>query len=211
MPISRALRHPLAVGLLAGSLLLAFAPLLGASWHDRTVWFVVWGAIAYVAVVAVLAGQRPAVRKVRTPGPNDSGSDAQSDLTHLTEEALRYLRTPATLATCGLVQQLPLSLTRAHVSSGSASSQPTPLETARLLRGLIEESMDGLKLTAGKEPAVLQYSILHAEYIQGIPNSLIMSRHNVSESTFHRSRRAGVRAIANDLAAREARLAADSA
>ena len=50
---------------------------------------------------------------------------------------------------------------------------------------------------------MLRYAVLHEEYVLGRPNHQIMTRHNVSESTFHRYRRVGARALAAELAHRE--------
>ena len=71
----------------------------------------------------------------------------------------------------------------------------------------IEASLEKMKLAAVGEPEALQYAILHGEYVLGLPNTAIMARHNVSESSFHRTRRAGVRALAAELQARESLLA----
>ena len=187
--------------------MLAVAPLLGAPWTDRTVLLLAWGAMAYLVVAAVVVlrsrNAKPVARLAGAPEGTNDGSD---ELARFTEEALRHLRTPADLARCALADRLPNVLAQAHAASSSPGNVPTPLEKARLLRGVIEESMETLRLASGDEPGALQYAILHSEYVLGLPNGAIMSRHSVSESTFHRSRRAGVRALASELYARESRL-----
>jgi hypothetical protein len=182
-------------------------PLAGAPWADRTVFLLAWGTLTYLVVAAmVVLRSREARPSAQPSGTPETTNDGPEDLARMTEEALRHLRTPADLARCALADCLPSILAQAHAASNSPESVPTPLEKARLLRGVIEESMETLRLASGDEPGALQYAILHSEYVLGLPNGAIMSRHSVSESTFHRSRRAGVRALANELYARELRL-----
>jgi hypothetical protein len=187
--------------------MLAGAPLIGAPWADRSVPLLAWGISTYLVVTAVVVLRNRNAKPVTTPASAPEAiNDGPEDLARLTEEALKYLRAPAQLARCALANRIPNVLAQAHAASVSPGSMPTPLEKARLLRSVIEESMETLRLASGDEPGALQYAILHSEYVLGLPNGAIMSRHSVSESTFHRSRRAGVRALASELQARESRL-----
>jgi hypothetical protein len=54
-----------------------------------------------------------------------------------------------------------------------------------------------------RPPELLQYAILHEEYVRGRPNNQIMVRHNIAERTLYRYRRQGIQALAADLATRE--------
>lgn len=202
--------HPLGLLLLAASLVLVVASPLGVA-SDRRPWLALWGILAYVGVATTVA-LRPLVALVTETSLNLRArleSDT-SDLTRLVEEALRHLRDPAALARCELGHRLPRSMLQARGLSRARSTAATPLEAARALRSVIESSLEELRLTPGDEPAALQYAILHAEYLLGLPNTAIMSRNSVSESTFHRIRRAGVQALTIELQAREASLASNS-
>src|SRR5262249_15999726 len=86
----------------------------------------------------------------------------------------------------------------------------TPLEQARALREILTSAIDRLKpngLGNDRVASALQFNILYEEYFKGTPNKQIMRRLDLSEGTFHRQRRAGIRILAEDLAIREARLA----
>jgi hypothetical protein len=202
--LDKGLRHPLGLVILGSSLVLAFVALLGGPGADRAFWLALWGVWAYAAVTGASTmliwrgGAQPAYPPTLSPQPLTT---AEPDLARLTEEALRHLRDPAALAGCELASHLPRSL--AHMRSEGEAAPMTPLELAQLLRKHIETSMEKLRLSAAGEPEALQYAILHGEYILGLPNTGIMTRHSVSESTFHRARRAGVRALAAELQARE--------
>jgi len=213
------LRHPLGLGLLGASLALALLSMLGGPWRDRELWLALTGVLAYTAVTATVALRRPS--GLRTPqsalwmaqssvasntAPAQS-SDVASDWVHSTEEALRHLREPSALAKCGLILLLPRSLVLAHSTTESSPSALTPMEKAKLLRLVVEASLEKLRLAAGGERAALEYQILHAEYVVGLPNTAIMTRYSIGEGTFHRSRRAGVQALAAELQARESLLA----
>ena len=211
---AKGLTHPLALGVLAASLMLAAASTLGGPWRDRELWLTLWGVLTSLAVASIVAFQRPAAPSevVETPAvPVAPSSLPTHDLSHLTEEALRHLRAPASLAKCELARRLPASLAMTRAASPSSSASATPLETAQHLRKLIEAAMEKLRLSAEDEPAALQYAVLHSEYVLGLPNVAIMSRHSISESTFHRTRRAGIRALAGELEAMESILTSSAA
>ena len=208
----RGLTHPLGLGLLGASLALAFVSTLGGPWRDHELWLALVGVVAYSAIAGVVTlrrGQRRSAAKTdRVPKMAASQTgDGAPDWVQYTEEALRHLREPAALAKCQLTMLLPGSLALAYCPSESPPSPMTPLERAKLLRIVVEASMEKLRLAAGSEPAALEYEILHSEYVLGLPNTAIMTRYSVSESTFHRSRRAGVRALAAELQARESLIA----
>ena len=52
-------------------------------------------------------------------------------------------------------------------------------------------------------PETLQHYILHEEYVLDESTRYIMIRHSISESTFHRNRRAAISAVARQLETRE--------
>ena len=128
-------------------------------------------------------------------------------LTRLTEDALRRLNNPAALAQCELVSRLPRTLTgNAHGTSAGAAGR-TPLEQARVLREALTAAIERLKPADGDAgaltPGALQYSILREEYLQGMPNKQIMTRHSISESTFHRNRREAIGILAREFSRQE--------
>ncbi len=49
----------------------------------------------------------------------------------------------------------------------------------------------------------MQYHILREEYVQGLPNKHIMTRHSISEGTFHRNRREAITILARELEEQE--------
>jgi len=146
-------------------------------------------------------------------------TQAQSDLAdisdehffHLVEEALRRLNNPAALARCKLITQIPRSLAGANVHPGaSGETLATPLELARRLRDVliagIEQLKPGDRDVRRGDPGALQYTILHDEYVLGMPNKQIMTRHGVGEGTFHRHRREAIAILSRELRTREERL-----
>jgi hypothetical protein len=132
----------------------------------------------------------------------------------LVEEALRRMNDVDALARCRLIARLPHTLIDGASSSGGMRSAVSPLERARALREILASAVERLKpdgLVSQREAPGLQYQILHEEYVKGIPNKQIMRRLDLSEGTFHRQRRAGIRILTEDLAIREARLAENAA
>ena len=66
------------------------------------------------------------------------------------------------------------------------------------------ERMKPIEDGVGPEsPAALQYRILQEEYLQGLLNKQIMTRHSISEGTFNRNRRQAIRMLAEELAKQE--------
>jgi hypothetical protein len=131
------------------------------------------------------------------------------------EEALRKLNSPAVLASCRLMSVLPHTLALAWEMEGKMPiAQPTPLEQAHALRGVLDEAIERLNAGTGTEPDrghvrsnALHYKILREEYVQGLTTKAIMLRHSISESTFHRHRREAILILARELQGKEARLA----
>lgn len=146
-------------------------------------------------------------------------SHAQSDLSdisdehfvHLVEAALRRLNNPAALARCALISRIPRLLASADAHSGASGvAATTPLEQARRLRDVLTAGVEQLKPDGHKvrrgDPGALQYTILHDEYILGMPNKQIMARHAIGEGTFHRHRREAIAVLSRELRAQEERL-----
>jgi hypothetical protein len=130
----------------------------------------------------------------------------------LTELALRRLNSPAALAACGLAAPLSYTLTTRRERQGlDPTSTPTPLEQARATREVLLDAIERLKPSDGEtgpeSPAALQYHILREEYLLGHLNKQIMTRHALSEGTFHRNRRQAIRTLAQELMSQEERLA----
>jgi hypothetical protein len=128
----------------------------------------------------------------------------------LTEEALRRLNNPAALAECGLIDRLPRTLAAAAALGRDGelpgqAREATPLEQARAVREVLAEAIERLKPPDGV-PEALQFHILREEYLLGRPNKQIMTRHSISEGTFHRNRRRAIAVLAVELARQEEQL-----
>lgn len=214
----KALAHPLGLALFLISATLAIVVASIAPWSGRAVWLLVWGLIAYFAVVLAAAVQRrsfpspvavPFVARdlVEPPAPLP-----REDLVRMTEEALRRLNNPATLATCALGPRIPRTLAAFSGSQRGPTSESTPLEQARALRAVLVSCIERMKTEGplhSMEAENLPYIILHDEYVLGRPNNQIMTRHSMSESTFHRYRRGAMWALAAELERQEDLLARD--
>ena len=134
-------------------------------------------------------------------------------LIRLTGEALRRLNNPAALARWGLIHRLPNTLAAVRAARGDAkpeikSVEATPLEQAQALRETLTAAIERLKPPDSAPsrrgaPAALQYNILREEYLLGVPNRQIMTRHSISESTFHRNRREASAILARELSKQE--------
>jgi hypothetical protein len=130
----------------------------------------------------------------------------------LCERALRRLNNPASLAESGLAPELPRTFTARRAQEGADPASPaTPLELSRATREILMEAIERLKPPDGdvgpESPAALQYHILREEYLLGHLNKQIMTRHALSEGTFHRNRRQAIRTLAQELLSQEGRLA----
>lgn len=124
----------------------------------------------------------------------------------LTEEALRRINNPAALAQCALVARIPRSLRLAGESSGDTGrADATTLQRAQSLRSVLCGAIERLKPAdmTMNSPGALQYTILHEEYLLGLPNKEIIHRHSVSESTFHRHRREAIAILTRELLEQE--------
>ena len=206
MSLRQGLTHNLGLAIFGATLVLASAPLLGAPWERRTVLLLVWGAIGYLSIAAVEVLRTRDVKPIAARASSPAATPVETDdFARLTEEALKYLRTPAELARCALSNRLPHVLAQANMASATPHTVPTPLEKARLLRGIIEESLETLRQASGDEPGALQYAILYAEYAIGLPNRAIMTRLSIGEGTLYRKRKDGISALASELYARESR------
>ncbi len=69
------------------------------------------------------------------------------------------------------------------------------------------QAIDRLAPEQGTGEQNLYRAILVDEYVLGHSTARIMTRYAISESTFHRYRRGAIRAVAQDLMAREHSLA----
>jgi hypothetical protein len=176
------------------------------------------------ALTEVLAGGDEAVQSTELPPnvlvithpPPQPSADlvrpvplvAESALVGPVEEALRRLNNPAALSTCELVQLLPNTIQRAQADGGmSGLTVATPLERAQVLREVLVLAIDRLRpvgVTSSGTTETIQYHILRDEYVLSRPTSYIMTNLSISESTFHRSRRSAILAIARDLGHQEA-------
>ena len=136
---------------------------------------------------------------------------SESRFIRLVEAALRHLNSPATLSTSPLIDRIPFALRDMALDPFAPAGLP-PLERAQLLRAFLIASAERLRPSQPGESytAALQYQILREEYLEGRPNREIMTRHNVSESTFHRNRREAIAVLARDLLERERLLAGRS-
>lgn len=207
-----ALVHPIALLVLIVSLALATAVQIWAPWSGRALWLAGWGVLGY-AVAALAAGIAQSGAMLAPTSEEDEqqaepNGSIPGDLLPHVEEALRRLNNLSALGTCALVSWLPLTVSRGHLEAGGHPA--TRLEIAQVLRVIMVEGIERLRPAAGEhsgEAEALQYAILHEEYVLGRPNHQIMTRHNVSESTFHRYRRSGARALAAELGHREELLA----
>jgi hypothetical protein len=221
-----ALRHPFGLALLIPSLLLSglmrFLPGL-ERWSAEALWVLLLGLLAYAASVASLWRWRPGPPD--SPGPlvisstglpaADVGAEQQSpqDFALLVQEALRCLNNPAALSRCELLRRLPgtLSANRSQLSEYGPAGEPTPLEKAQALRDVLTGAIERLNPSGesigASSPQALQYHIIHEAYVQRRPTSYVITRHSISESTFHRNRREAISALARDLAAQEDHMA----
>jgi hypothetical protein len=134
-------------------------------------------------------------------------------MVRLTEHALRRLNNPSALAMCELMGRLPCTVAEAWARADGASGAPaTDLDRARALREVLLGAIEKLKPPESDSrrdsPAALQHVILHEEYREGLLNKQIMTRHAISEGTFHRNRRQAIASVARELQAREDHLAA---
>jgi hypothetical protein len=167
-----------------------------------------------LAAVAQDAALTPNLDVVLTQAQAEIAGVSADLLVRLTEQALRRLNNPAALARCDLLGRLPHTLRDARSTSGIHSGEPTALEQAQALREVLVAAIERLKPLDGDHgigsPAALQYNILREEYLQGLLNKQIMTRHSISEGTFNRNRRQAIWTLAQELQSREERLARET-
>jgi hypothetical protein len=160
-----------------------------------------------LATVAQDAALTPDLDALLTRAQSEIAEVSAEHLVRLTEEALRRLNRPAALAQCGLAARIPRTVAAARGREGeSRPAEATPLEQARALREVLVLAIERLKPADASTPAApgaLQYEILREEYVQGLPNKQIMTRHSISEGTFHRNRREAIAILARELEKQE--------
>jgi hypothetical protein len=156
-----------------------------------------------------LSGDDPPLAEYRVTRRHTSTSTAE--LACHVEEGLRALNNLGALACCDLINDLPYTLAVAREGGGRRLDEPTPLEEAQTLHGLLRAAIDRLKPAAGPNSTdgarSLGHEILVEEYVLRRSTRSIMARHFISESTLHRHRNAAIRALANDLLSHERHLA----
>ena len=163
------------------------------------------------------AALTPDIETVLNQAQSEIEEVSAEHLIRLTGEALRRLNNPAALARCGLINRLPNTLAAIRAGHGqpqpeARSGEATPLEQAQALREALAAAIERLKPpdtlpTRRGAPVALQYNILREEYLLGVPNRQIMTRHSISESTFHRNRREAITILAGELSKQEDLLA----
>jgi hypothetical protein len=129
------------------------------------------------------------------------------------QEALRSLNNPAALGNCALAGILPRTIRAFGPELSDPRLAGTSLFRARALRSALVAGIETLRTSGGEglpEAESLRYTILHEEYVLGRPNTQIMVRHSISESTFHRYRREAARLLGQELARQEEMLGVES-
>jgi len=184
------------------SVVLLKTPLAGRVWM-----ILAWGVGVYVLAVAASALAHARQVHGRSPtSPIAVSVPAEVPRVEvpvrLTEEALRRLNNPAALADCTLAGYLPLTLGVLAASDGDGLTAPH-----QALRAAVVQAIERLRLDHGGSEQNLYRAILADEYVMGHSTARIMTRYAISESTFHRHRREAIRAVAQDLIARERALA----
>ena len=128
------------------------------------------------------------------------GADVPDAFLVLVAGALRHLNNLPALSRHPLLDAL--------VPQGDAAG--STLERAAALRNELVQAITRLA-PAGPRPAPgaqavqggwLHRLVLHEAYVEDRPNQQVMQRYHLSESTFHRARRAAVAAVALDLSER---------
>jgi hypothetical protein len=183
---------------IVASLALALTPSLSG----RAGLLLGWGVLVYVVAIAFVA-TRAAAPAAAPPLARPEAPYAQ--VVKATADALHKLGNPAALGECALAEYLPATLKWQIDRQGGGA------HTSRhqALRALLVEAIDRLKAREGEQ--TLHHAILHEEYVQGHPTARIMTRHAISESTFHRYRRDAIRAVVLDLTSQEETLARSGA
>jgi len=229
----RAFLHPLGLLVLGVGGIAALATFARGDWSGRGLLILAWTALGYTLLVGFewLVSRRTSNVPSGTPAEADAGASTAPeaagtqrpdhsapdhsgrDDAHLpVQEALRRLNNPAALGDCALAFSLPHTI-RALGPPLADSSDITVLYRARGLRAALVAAIDELRASGGDgspQGDALRYTILYEEYVLGRPNTQIMIRHSISESTFHRYRREAARLLGDELARREQRLAVET-
>jgi len=137
-------------------------------------------------------------------GRNGAGGQSAERFVQPIEEALRRLNNPAALSRCELIDLLPSTIAAMRASWGDAGGlTATPLENAQALREVLTVAVERLRPTnraaAASGSQALHYSIISEAYVTGISNARIITKHAISESTFHRNRREAILGLAQEL------------
>jgi hypothetical protein len=141
-------------------------------------------------------------------GSRGRWTPAVEGLAPLVEEALRRVHDPGRLADSGLIGRLACTMAFAcHEQRNGRPGELTPLERARALRETLLSALrrlhpDGV-VKAGGGGETARFNVLWNAYVDGMPTRQIMHRYAISESTLHRYRRDGVRALARELSEQE--------
>ncbi len=89
----------------------------------------------------------------------------------------------------------------------SIPNELTPLEKAQALRLVLVDAIEQLKPGGGptraRSPETLQHDILYEAYVEERSVANIITRHNISDTTYFRNRRAAVSAMARHLESQE--------
>src|SRR5207248_5897516 len=136
------------------------------------------------------------------PRPSTAPPPGFSDLVR---GAVRALNLPATLEKSGLIARLPRTLREVlRQSQADRSAEPTLQEESQALRLLLLQAIERLAVAdrAGNAQ-VLQYQVLHMQYVLGMSVVQVAVRLSISEQTVYRRSAEGIEAVASDLWQRE--------
>lgn len=147
------------------------------------------------------------------PAEAESDTGAQNvdeDFRRKVEDALNHVRDLGELADCELVGELPLTISAiCRDRLNGRGGNPTSLEQAHALNEALRAAIE--RLTLGDEHGarppgdrIQPHHVLTEQYLEGLSPRQIAIRHYTSESTVHRNRRRGVRAVTRELREREA-------
>ena len=220
-----ALWHPFGIMLLLASLVLAGLVLSVLDrWSGQALWIVLLGLLAYAATIAVLHRQ-PTVRE-HSSGSEETGPDPTEDvhaeldslgLRNIVQQALQKLDNQAALIQYELLPLLSGSLApkRPQGTGVGVPGELTPLEKAQALREVLIAAIERLKPPGERAgagaPEAVQYHILHEAYAQSGSVAYIITRHSISESTYHKRRRAAIDAVGHHILAQEKLIGAGGA
>ena len=116
------------------------------------------------------------------------GTNPDSEIIKIVEEALRHLPDVITLGGSALADKMEIE-GESHIDRG------------KILQKIITDSIESLKPAEKRPPEPLprvwyNHAVLYDAYVEGAPNREIMARMYVSEGTFNRTRRNAIRGLA---------------